>query len=338
MEWFTNYSPIPKDFWTGRVDDIKDPDSYRWHQKVELLNLRDINVDLNLKEQKAFCIVGFSCDKGVENNLGRTGTALGPFSIRKELANLPDIFGSDARLFDAGNIHCLDGNLENVQRALSQITKNILDLGIMPIVLGGGHEIAFGHYNGIKSHLDKDLKVSLNNPGIINFDAHFDLRPYENGATSGTMFRQIADQCSADGREFSYFAMGIQRYGNTKSLFKIADTLKAEYILAKDIYEANWGNITGKLDLFIEKHKHIYLTVCSDVFSSAFAPGVSAPQPFGLNPDIVMRIMKYIIRTKKVISLDIAEVSPRFDEDNQTAKLASVLIYGLLNTILHDDK
>lgn len=334
MEWLTNYSPVPKDFWTGRVDDINDPDSYRWHQRVKIFNLRDIKSLAIDSQKKAFCIIGFSCDKGVEKNLGRTGTALGPFSIRKELANLPDIFGEDTLLFDAGNIHCLDGNLENAQLALSQITKIILDLGIMPIVLGGGHEIAFGHYNGLKNHLNNKSKKDI---GIINFDAHFDLRPYENGASSGTMFRQIADQCKTDKSQFSYFALGIQRYGNTKSLFKIADELKADYILAKDIYDANWGNITRKIDAFTEKHNNIYMTICTDVFSSAVAPGVSAPQPFGLNPDITMRLIKHVIRTKKVISFDIAEVSPRFDDDNQTAKLASVLIYGIINTILHDD-
>ena len=40
-----------------------------------------------------------------------------------------------------------------------------------------------------------DLKKE-NHPldmGIINFDAHFDLRPYDNGPSSGSMFRQIAD-------------------------------------------------------------------------------------------------------------------------------------------------
>ncbi len=45
-----------------------------------------------------------------------------------------------------------------------------------PIVLGGGHEIAFGHYCGIKDYnASIDRKDKL---GIINFDAHFDLRPY----------------------------------------------------------------------------------------------------------------------------------------------------------------
>ncbi len=338
MEWTTNYSTIPEDFWKGRVDDVNDKDSYRWHQSVERIDLTtDISNLLKTGEQ-GFCIIGFSCDKGVENNLGRVGTAMGPFSIRKELANLPDNFSAVARIFDGGNIHCLDGNLDASQKALAEIVDKLLRNGLTPVVLGGGHEIAFGHYNGIVSYLDNSTNGVCNNLGIINFDAHFDMRPYTNGASSGTMFRQIADKCKDENREFAYLPVGIQRYGNTKSLFNIADELGVKYLLAKDIYEANWGVISRLIDEFLYKKEHIYLTICSDVFSSAFAPGVSAPQPFGLHPEITLRIIKHIIQSGKLLSFDIAEVSPRFDEDNHTAKLASILIYGMINTILNDDK
>jgi formiminoglutamase len=83
----------------------------------------------------------------------------------------------------------------------------------------------------------------------------------------------------------------------------------------------------------VESADKIYLTMCLDVFSSAFAPGVSAPQPFGLHPEIVMSLMKYVLLFKKVIHFDIAEISPRFDNDNQTAKLAAIFIYALINTL-----
>ncbi|MHA1928492.1 MAG: arginase family protein, partial [Candidatus Thorarchaeota archaeon] len=34
--------------------------------------------------------------------------------------------------------------------------------------------------------------------------------------------------------------------------------------------------------------------------------------------------------SEKVTSVDIAEVSPRFDEDNQTAKLAAIIVYAIV--------
>jgi len=69
------------------------------------------------------------------------------------------------------------------------------------------------------------------------------------------------------------------------------------------------------------------------VFNSAYAPGVSAPQPFGLDPETVLIFIKHAFKTNKVIGLDIAEVSPRFDHDNNTAKLAAVIIYAIINVL-----
>ena len=336
MNTLEKYSVLSKDTWQGRIDDPNDPDSFRWHQCINLIDLNTIKKEDLPDSGNNFCFLGFSCDKGVEKNKGRVGTALGPFSIRRAMANLPANFGKIGKIYDAGNIHCLDGNLESAQQNLANAVERILNLGLFPVVLGGGHEIAFGHFNGLKQFVTQ--KQNLDYPGIINFDAHFDMRPYDQGPNSGTMFRQIADMSEKEQRNFSYFVLGIQKYSNTLSLFKKAEKHGVEYILARDIREYNISKITRKLDRFIEKHDHIYLTICSDVFSSAFAPGVSSPQPFGLDPEIALQLIKYVIKSGKTISVDIAEVSPRFDEDNHTAKLASVIVYALINTILYPEE
>jgi|SRR6056297_245519 len=331
-----NYSVLSEDTWTGRTDDTKNKDSFRWHQCVNLIDLNKVSVKNITHDGDGFCFLGFICDKGVEKNKGRTGTAFGPFSIRRAMANLPNIFEKKGNIYDAGNIHCLDGNLESAQDNLALAVTRILSLGLFPVVLGGGHEIAFGHYNGLKLFAEQNNKSFKT--GIINFDAHFDMRPYDQGPSSGTMFRQIADSALQEGNEFSYFVLGIQKTSNTLSLFKKADESGVEYILARDIKEQNFDAITRRLDKFIEKQDSIYLTICSDGFSSAFAPGVSSPQPFGMNPEMVLQLIKYIIKSGKTISVDIAEVSPRFDEDNQTAKLASVVVYAIINTFLYPEE
>ena len=330
------YSILSEDTWSGRTDDTSNPDAFRWHQCVQIVDLNTVKKEELQLSGKDFCFLGFSCDKGVEKNKGRVGTALGPFSIRRAMANLPNIFQSDGKLYDAGNIHCLDGNLESAQENMAHAVKRILELDMFPVILGGGHEIAFGHYKGLKQYSEQSGHPP--NIGIINFDAHFDMRPYDQGPNSGTMFRQIADMNQEEGKEFSYFVMGIQKTSNTANLFKKADELGVEYILGRDMKEQNLDKITQRLDQYIEKHDHIYLTVCSDGFSSAYAPGVSSPQPFGMNPEIVIQLVKYIIKSGKTISMDIAEVSPRFDDDNQTAKLASVVVYAVINTILNPEE
>src|SRR6056297_1948577 len=129
------YRPVSKDSWKGRIDDPEDPDSWRWHQCVQAIDLDAPGDSFMLQEKLGFCFVGFSCDKGVEKNMGRVGTALGPFSIRRAMSNLPVDFHHKAMLFDAGNIHCLDGCLEASQEALSHAVERILQLGLFPIVL-----------------------------------------------------------------------------------------------------------------------------------------------------------------------------------------------------------
>lgn len=323
-----NYCSPNKAFWSGRVDDPNNPDSFRMHQIVEFIDLTKLaNIDLDSNKLNV-CFIGFNSDEGVIRNLGRDGAKQGARYIRKEFANLPVTFGEQVAIYDAGDIECVDGDLEDAQEQLKRAISLILNHKLFPIVLGGGHELAFGHYNGIVDYL-KGSK----NLGIINFDAHFDLRPHANGGSSGTMFAQIADACKAQSREFSYMCLGVQASSNTISLFKKADELGVTYIMGKDFIEPNFPSITSTIDEFVGKHDSIYFTLCSDVINASFAPGVSAIQPFGMNAEVVLSFIKHIFRSKKVVSFDVAEVSPRFDHDNQTAKLVAIILFAIINVL-----
>jgi len=284
------------------------------------------------RDKKNFCFIGFECNEGVIRNLGRQGAEKAPDYLRKELANLPWNDDLNINLYDAGNIFCTDNDLEEAQFNLSETVKNILLLGMFPIVLGGGHDIALGNYCGISSFIGK--KQSKKKIGIVNFDAHFDLRPYKNTkGSSGSMFLQIADLCKKENNKFAYYCLGIQTYANTKRLFQIAKELNVQFELAKNINESNLTKIKSNLNQFIAENDYIYMTLCSDVFSSAYAPGVSAPQPFGLLPEISLELIKHVAASSKLISFDIAEIAPRFDEDNRTAKLGAIIIYAVINTL-----
>ncbi len=324
-----HYQCIPECFWQGRVDDLVDYDAFRWHQIIKPINLLgDISV-----QKGGFGLLGFCCDNGVKQNLGRVGTSKGPNSIRKELANLPCSFPETTKIYDCGNIVSDDEKLEDLQEILAQAICFMLEKGLFPIVLGGGHEIAYGHYNGIQRFLDETNKESL---GIFNLDAHFDMRPYNKGVSSGTMFAQIADDCKAKNKPFNYMVAGIQQYGNTVNLFKKADALNVKYLMAKDINSANMFNVGQDLTRYAKKQENIYFTLCSDVISSAYAPGVSAPQPFGLHPETILKLIKMMIRSGKVISFDIAEIAPRFDEDSRSSKLAAIIVFAVINSILEE--
>lgn len=334
MSRFSDYRPLKKDAWIGRVDDPDDYDSFRWHQIIESIDLSQDEIEELSESVKGYCFLGFCCDTGVERNQGRIGASKGPSSIRKEMANLSCSFSKDTRLFDAGDIYCTNKDLSSAQADLSEAVRIPRPKGYFPIVLGGGHELAFGHYMGIVNSLmdnrTNDQPPNKSSLGIVNFDAHLDLRPYENGPNSGSMFTQIADLCQDWDMRFSYMCVGVQKYGNTVSLFKRADQLGADYIFAKDISENTLQEVKNRIISFLGEHEHIYLTICTDVISSAYAPGVSSPQPFGLLPETALALIKQVAGSEKVTSVDIAEVSPRFDDDNRTAKLVAIIVYAIV--------
>lgn len=315
--------------WQGRVDSEDNFLAFRWHQCVQELDLRCLHIPV--QKNTSFAFLGFKSDVGIQRNHGRHGASKGPDEIRRELAKLPCYFTEDVMLFDAGDILCENGDLEQSQHILSEAVSRLLELNLFPILLGGGHEIALGHYRGIR----KTLMKKQANPqiGIFNLDAHFDLRPYTHGGSSGTMFRQIADENAEMNQPFSYFCAGIQRHSNTIQLFKTADSLGVHYLFATEMAKPDHWETVEKIEDFINCNNHIYLTICSDVFSTAFAPGVSAAQPLGVDPELALKILKLFLRSGKVISFDIAEVSPRFDQDHTTASLAKVIIFTVVNTI-----
>lgn len=330
------YQAPEMSFWKGRIDSNTLFDAFRWHQWIKPLNLEESAPLSPAKLKIAF--IGFCCDEGIRLNRGRSGASDGPNSIRTALSSLPCAFTQDVNLYDAGNILCDGVPLEESQNSLSKAVQKILELGCFPIVLGGGHELAFGTWSGIHHHL------TTNEPEhqikIVNFDAHFDLRPYisdpdhiASGPSSGTMFRQIADVCREASKPFDYLCLGIQKRGNTIDLFKVANALNTDYLLAIDMVNESIHYLAEKIDDKIQNASHLYVTLCTDVISSSFAPGVSAPQPLGLHPEMVTQLIKQLIRSGKVIGFDIAEVSPRFDHDNVTASLASTVIFAVVNEL-----
>ena len=286
--------------WTGRTDHQTDWTHFRYHQIM--------------KEEAATALIGFCSDEGVRRNNGRIGAAKAPDTLRAALANMPWRLPKGNHLADAGNIICQGTQMEAAQLALGETVRDYLAKDVTPIILGGGHETFYGHYLGARSYLGKEKRL-----GIINIDAHFDLRPYENVPSSGTMFRQVLENDSNAG----YLVLGIQRYGNTESLFQTADALGCDYVFEDELDTMNIENV---IHSFAEKHDAVIVTLCMDVVDAAAAPGVSAPSPFGLNPKVVREIIQHAVGNQKTLSFDIAEINPSLDPDGRTVKLGAAFV------------
>lgn len=84
----------------------------------------------------------------------------------------------------------------------------LLDNGQLVIGLGGGHEIGWASYQGLMMHLEKQEKGKDRiNVGIINFDAHFDLRLPEVGPSSGTPFWQASEYAGSTASRLTIFVL-----------------------------------------------------------------------------------------------------------------------------------
>lgn len=303
--------------WSGRIDsdDIQD---HRWHQRV-----RSISQEQLRELTDSWIIAGFQCDEGVRRNRGRPGARKGPISIRAAAGSYP-VFDDNFWITDLGDIVCSGHDLEDAQLRMMYVVSEIQRSGNRSLLLGGGHEIAFPHYMGIRSaHPDKRI-------GVVNVDAHFDLRPVEDtiGPTSGTGFWQI----SREQQDFKYMVIGLQKRGNTRRLFDLASDLGVEVITQEYLEESGTSDLYLKMDKFLGTVDLVYLTICMDVFSAAFAPGVSATSHNGLIPDRrFLELLKKLKNSGKVVGFDIAEVNPEYDIDNRTAKLAASILFEWLD-------
>ncbi|WP_413042963.1 formimidoylglutamase [Pseudomonas sp. YJ42] len=318
--------------WQGRVD--PEADSARWHQRIQPLAGDSV---------LGLALLGFASDEGVRRNHGRVGAANGPLAIRKALANLA--WHRSGPAYDAGDVVCADGELEAAQARLGSNVCALLDAGHLPIVLGGGHEVAFGSWQGLAGHLgggqSEQRSPAMAVPrraaprraapriGIINFDAHFDLRDPAHVQSSGTPFAQIAEQCELRGWPFAYACIGVSRASNTRALFQRAAELQVLVREDRDISEASLASLGADLDRFIAGCDAVYLTIDIDVLPACEAPGVSAPAARGVSLALLEPLLERIRDSGKLRLADLAELNPEHDIDNRTARLAARLIHLL---------
>lgn len=321
--WTNQYQAPDLSLWEGRSDSLPNE---RFFQIIQCIDLK--NMDIPITHSKSLGLLGFCCDLGIKRNLGRPGAAQGPNALRKALARLA-VQEKSIAMYDFGNIVCENEDLEQAQESLGIVVTELLKNNITPIVFGGGHETAWGHYQGIAKAKPK------NNLGIINFDSHFDLRPVleNNKGTSGSPFWQIAQARNSEKLPFSYFCLGVQKTANTRSLFQTAHELDVHFIEAEKIYLQPLHKHLHKMDNFLAHHEEIYLSLCLDVFANTIAPGVSSPQPLGLLPWQIIPFLKQIAKSKKTISLDIVELSPPLDSAGITAQLAASLLAEFIDAL-----
>ncbi len=246
----------------------------------------------------------------------RPGTRFGPNAIREASWNFESYLfdhGVDLRdidVFDMGDMEesgAVDEMYDEVHAAAGSAIRD----GKFLITLGGEHSIS--------------PPVVTNHPkeiGVVVVDAHLDFRDEYLGwkNSHACASRRFADHVGVG----SVMQIGIRSVAredleNAKGL----DFIDAYFVADKGI-DASIRRIEERMG-----KKKIYLSIDIDGIDPAYAPGTGTPEPFGLTP---LQVRKIIVKlSSRLIGADIVEVSPPFDNGN-TAALAARLAREIIAT------
>jgi formiminoglutamase len=274
-------------------------------------------------------LVGFPHDEGVRRNRGRPGAAAAPAAIRSWLYRLvsydPET-GADLaglNLLDMGDL-VLEGDLEQAQDALGQLLRVLLERKVVPIVVGGGHETAYGHYLG---YVAAGIDVA-----VVNVDAHLDVRPLIDGrGHSGSPFRQLREHPSRPLAGTRHACLGAQPASVSREHLEYVRQGGGAVVWAS----ATEGNLVEVFERVRERLVGsgcpVYVTLDADVVRASDVPGVSAPNPLGLPGQEVAWWARHVGMCAAVSSFDLVEINPRFDIDDRSARWAAAVIWHFLS-------
>lgn len=269
----------------------------------------------------AVALFGLPFDGAV---IGRPGARFGPDAIRGELRRLKTEHtrGGPVTWHDYGNARMP----RDARRAGEVATRAMLAAaadGGFPVALGGDHSLTYGLVAGIRK-LDGPV-------GVINIDAHLDLRDVREEISSGTPFRRLLD----DGllRANDLVEIGIRDFANSPYYLELAKEHGVTVVKAHEVHDKG---IEAIADLAAKKAlgpgvKGIYLSLDMDVLDEASAPGVSAPTPGGLDTATLYRLLRAIARRAPLVGMDVMETAPPYDREGMTARAAA---YAIMHTVV----
>ncbi len=279
-----------------------------------------------MPEGTRIAIVGFPEDRGIAANGGKRGAALGPEAIRRAFYRLTSGFGRDfynLPMVDLGNVPPGETLGESHDR-LAETVRNVLEQGVFPIVLGGGHDLTFAGLKGLVN----GLNLREGQLGLINVDSHLDVRDPSRGITSGTPFRRALDELPRRallGRSFVEF--GIQEPFNSPHFYR--------WVREKGTTVMTLTSIGNRpLEYFLEATRiagdgtrAVALSIDIDSVRSQEAPGASASNPRGFKAPELEKIAYLAGRTERIRYLDLVEMCPALDENGRTASLCAGILF-----------
>ncbi|MGZ3713613.1 MAG: formimidoylglutamase, partial [Bdellovibrionota bacterium] len=236
-------------------------------------HVKSVVPDQLAKIEHGIVLVGFADDTGVRNVGGRPGAKDGPAAVRQKLYKFT-LGKPRIPVYDLGDL--APGNtIEETHASGKELVSAILNAGHFPLVIGGGHDLAFPHS---LAFLEKFGAGSV----FWNIDAHLDVRPTNRGITSGSPWYLLREHPAFPAKA-KIAEFGLQPHCNAESLVAYAKERGFELHWLKDIRakktsaNATFARLLKRIPV---KGKGL-VSLDIDSVNWAEAPGCSAPQTEG---------------------------------------------------------
>jgi len=287
-------------------------------------------ITLDIKENTDFIMVGLPLSK---TSISHSGASLAPEYIRDAFSNFTNYAISDQKeiknkILDLGDIKMHPTEIIQNQQAIYEGVIDVINKYPQSnfFFLGGDHSVT---YSTIRAVAEKSKNI-----GVIQFDAHLDLRnPKDGGPTNGTPFRRLIEDKLIKGSNL--VQIGIRDFANSQIYHNFAKKNDVRTYTMEDVRKETLIEIlTKELNLLSESSDEIYLSVDIDSIDQAFAPGCTAIGPGGLTPQELLQGIDLVAKNQKVRAIDIVEIEPTLDFRNMTSRIAvNILLYFMKGKI-----
>jgi len=289
-------------------------------------------------------LIGVPTDIGA----GMRGASMGPEALR--VANLiPSLQAYGLEVQDCGNLTGpanpwqppVDGyrHLDEVvawNRSLHDAVYAELQLGRLPIVLGGDHCLGIGSISAVARHC-RDTGKKLR---ILWLDAHADFNTHSLTPSGNIHGMPVACLCGfgpqalieIGGQVPAIKAKWVRQIG-----IRSVDQGEKRFVHEQglEVFDMRYIDEMGmraamELALaLMDANTHLHVSFDVDFLDPAIAPGVGTTVPGGPTYREAQLCMEMIADTGRMASMDVMELNPALDERNRTAEVAVDLIESL---------
>lgn len=223
-----------------------------------------------------------------------SGTGQGPAAILEASAQLETltlgVVPAEYGIHTTAPVDCV-GGVEQVLERIGQEVEKSLTLGKIPVVLGGEHTVTCGVIASLKEHFGSF--------GVIQFDAHADLRDEYGGSpySHACVMRRIHEQ-----------AIPIYQLGTRSYSIEERDYREQHNIAFQDGVDI-WKN-GAALCLPEDFPEKVYITFDIDGLDSAIMPATGTPVPGGIDWFGAMSLIEQIMESRVCVGFDVVEFAP----------------------------